>query len=479
MSSLNMSIKKFLTFISIILCYTTLTQAKYLDLPFYTKYPTQNQSDYFLYNFNNYLYSKIQIGSNNQTLEMRMQLDRYATYVVDEKLVDKSNTPYHKNKSETYFDYKEILFYSKDFNRGIISREVLNVQKYYIKYFKFIYSLDTTFSKDVPSGSIGLDIHCPSSFPDHDVNLIDQLKENKLISGHQLSILFDNQGDGRFIIGSELTEADESYKTKVKIMIKAGTSSSQLDWGFKFKYVYLGESRLVLSFTAKFSLLEEFILSTNEYSEIIYETFFSKLVEQKKCFIQNINTFGAIKCLKDTDISNFTDINFFINDVDNEEFRFSFTKEDLFEIKDDFMYFKVLLANNDDPHKRTTEWTFGKMFFKKFLVTLDKEQKIITFYLDQREIIYNNNNDNNNKNKSYVINNENNSNKKLSFLEDPKTYKIFTWILLLLLIIFVIVFIIFMRKYLKRRKKRRNTNSSVESELSEYISQSQDDKLKA
>ena len=53
---------------------------KYLEIKFYSKYPTEDEKKYFNEKIvNNYLFSKIKFGSNEQIMEMKLELNNYQT----------------------------------------------------------------------------------------------------------------------------------------------------------------------------------------------------------------------------------------------------------------------------------------------------------------------------------------------------------------------------------------------------------------
>ena len=150
-----------------------------------------------------------------------------------------------------------------------------------------------------------------------------------------------------------------------------------------FNYVSIGEKNLNYSKNAILNIDSDFIFATDEYTSNIYEVFFKNLTDQKKCVSENIINqpdFVVIRCDKDIKIEDFPELKFNLK-VYNDQFNFNFTYKDLFELKDNYYYFKILLVyKTDSTIIKSVNWEFGRTFFRTFIVTLNKDKKSITFY---------------------------------------------------------------------------------------------------
>ena len=118
-------------------------------------------------------------------------------------------------------------------------------------------------------------------------------------------------------------------------------------------------------------------------------------------------------------------------------FSFGFTYKDLFELKDNYYYFKIVVVQKTDPSINiNVSWKFGKMFFRKFIITLNKDKKTITFY----QKIGGENGDNDDGKKSHAQNDSN----------------VLNIILIIVLFGICVILVIVIWKYCEQNKKIKN-----------------------
>ena len=353
-------------------------------LNFYTK--ASNSDNFTEENYNSNLYSYIMLGSNKQKVEMRMQLDKYTTYITQKSAVNPLYNSYtYDNTTSTSYKFIEdcTSFYYDDFNAASISNETLFTDNKNLENFTFAYTSKINYNVISPAGSIGLG-YTKQSFYGFTLNFMDQLKKNNLISGYGITINYTSRDEGNFIIGPEFNEIDgNDKKYNSTIYYRSQTEYSSL-WGLTFNYVKVGEQTLNYSKNANLNINMEYIKATDDYTTKIVSMFFANLINvEKKCVALDISNqidFKAIRCDKDTKIENFPDLIFNLGAYD-EPYSFNFTYKDLFELKDNYYYFKILLVDKNDPTIIiSASWDFGRIFFRKFIVTLNKDKKTITFY---------------------------------------------------------------------------------------------------
>jgi len=153
--------------------------------------------------------------------------------------------------------------------------------------------------------------------------------------------------------------------------------------------------------------------------------------------------FYAVKCEKSIDIKSFPDLIFDFSS-EFEKVNLILDYNDLFEIKNDFIYFKMILTWTPEENIIINEnWIFGKEFFKIFLVNFNKERKDISIYYKE---------------------------KKKIFLEENTNIK--NWIFYLIIIIMISmsgIIILLIVKFLKLKKvvKNRKRLNVLEVELTE------------
>ncbi len=261
------------------------TEPKYIIMDFYSRYSEENTiNNYYLNNLsNNFIYTKINLGSNGQIVEMRIDLNNYITYIVNKDLIKDNNIFVFNPKSSNSFCNSSIIFssYTNDIYNSFLSKDTLifNYDNKKINDFNFAYANILSYYEDIPCGSIGFNYYKDYVIPTENLNLnlIDQLKDNDIISGYSLTINFTSNYKGQLILGPDI---DEIYRTKYTnynkkvIKITGGNNRIYNRWGLTFNNVKVGENELKYSKTSNFNLKENFIIATDEYSELIYSTFF-------------------------------------------------------------------------------------------------------------------------------------------------------------------------------------------------------------
>lgn len=460
LSKINSNILKNLFLFSLLLSFIFSAEEhnlKYLSFDFYTKCTEQSESiikNYFKTNYYSYMFTKFNIGSNSQPIEFILKLENYFPYIVNESKVNSLYVPYKSKESTSFVTLKEKnSFYGEDFYTGDICSETFDINSSKINDFQFIYTNEMTLYSSIPSGALGFKIGY--GFGGNDVlelNFINQLKKKNIISDYGLTLIFDkkNKQKGKIFIGPDIELIDKQYEKFNKTVINSGTSggggsssSYFVDWGFYFVKIEVGGECLEFSESAKLSFSNEFILGTDEYSDIIEKKFFRSLIDNKKCFYEDFEIkehIYAIKCEKNINITNFPELKFTLFDNNKDFFKFLFNGNDLFEEKDEYKYFKVLLSRQSNGYPTTTEWSFGRTFFENFMVNLNRDKKTITFYWEEK------------KEENEI--NEINKNMK----KKVKNYKIIISGLVIILVIFIPVFIFVIRKCLFQEKKIQNKN---------------------
>ena len=450
----------FLYVLSISKC-TIINNISYITIPFYTKYGNKSSISSFYYND---IYSKITIGSNKQQIELKIQLNSFPLYLVEKKSVSKNFIPYIPQNSTTYNSFSKTLFFDQDFMSGTISTENFEINSSNIN-LKFILAEQMSYCPIIPPGSIGFALSRSSSNKEKNINFIDQLKLNNIISDYSFSILFKRDDEGDIIIGENLDKIKDEFNNKDKTIIKSGTNEMQLDWGFMLKNIELIQNNTNISCFCNDDVIldfsHEYIISTLAFSYFIKRIFFNELIQEKKCIIEEINNinyynnlYRIIKCEKTDNINNylinnFPTIKFIIKDLN--PLTLNFTYNDLFFVKNDYIYFKIILYNieNENDFKinlkfcEKNRWVFGKLFFKKYNITLNKDKKIIMFYFGDNNKIYEDDETN-------IINKNENINKtKLQSI---------IWILVLFLIVLGFILFHFIRKNFLLQNKIYNKN---------------------
>ena len=267
-------------------------------------------------------------------------------------------------------------------------------------------------------------------------NIVNQLKNQSLISSYAFMVKYDNKNDekGQIIIGGLPHEYDpRHYSQKYYIPSKVSFSQTNPGWKIGFQNIMYGNDILKSVKQAEFSINFGFISTSDTYKEFFDTKFFKNSKYSDSCIEENIDSY-TVKYCKEKVIKEFDKLSFiFTNEYadSNSTNKIEFDYKDLF-VKapgdSDFYYFQIVFMPGN------YRWLFGRPVFKKYPVVFDQDKRIIGFYTETGE---------------YEV--QNNGDKK----EEKSNFPI-SWVLVILLsIIIIILGIAFYLKfpYLKRKKK--------------------------
>ena len=161
-------LKIFLLLVPLLNCLNN--NISYIIIPFYSK--NENKSIITNYYYND-IYSKIDIGSNHQQIEMILKLNNFPLYLVEKKSVSKNFKPYLPENSNTYVSNSNSFFYDRDFISGTTSYDlfIINSTKIQIN-LKFILADKMSHFSIIPPGSIGFSLSPSSSNTEKNINFI-------------------------------------------------------------------------------------------------------------------------------------------------------------------------------------------------------------------------------------------------------------------------------------------------------------------
>ena len=207
---------------------------------------------------------------------------------------------------------------------------------------------------------------------------------------------------------------------------------------FKSNKDFLNNSEIILeSIKVKFDFSINLIEGSNNYLDNIEKEFFNELYNRNICFKEKIRSekngvYLVIWCDKNyyEEIKKFPTLYFKSNEL---EYIFELNYEDLFMMHGNKIFFLILFRTSQGM------FSFGKLFFKKYLFTFSFDNKIIGFY-----------------NNNLVVNSHqtNNKNKEQSSGIKEKII-IFSLCIIFIFTLFVILLKI-KKKYLNNRQKRMN-----------------------
>ena len=402
-------------------------------IPFTTKSHPFDPENEFKFIFKNEIYTTLEVGTPPQKVELFLTA-RTPFFIIKN---NDSFPQYYKNISSSsykYYDSSSIYYFNDDvLKRGIHSGEKITLQKSFDKTDKleipnldFIYGTDIDEDSKSHMGVLGIQFLSTSSNYDKEVNFINILKKNRLITNYIWNLNYTSETSGNLVIGeyphtfnSKKYDKDTLYPTHVP-----QEGAQKVVWSLFFDNINYGDIKLNEHRTAKFAPQYGVIFGPLIFDRVITNEFFQEYIDKKKCERKTYNKkHDYFKCDLDINLSKFKSIEF--TEKELSEKNFVLTKDDLFLKMNGKLYFLVIFGRN---WKWQYSWTFGKPFMKKYNLLFNQDGKEILYY-----------------NKKISTNNNIVGNKKIVFL-------LWGGIIVLLLIIGFLSY--YLMKLVKERKKR-------------------------
>jgi len=409
-------------------------------VPFKTSNPSKlNQDNYITELINNKVYIEIKIGTPYQKIPVLLKLNQIPFFITSSSY-NKDIIKFNSSKSDTYIQNsdKDYISNDYDYNHAFLGEDILSIdnisnQNSFLNRTQFYLATNLTENNEYISGEIGLNIINKIY-----MSFINQLKQKNKIDDYIFSLRYLTENEGEFHLGNYYHFYDDNYKESEFKSFEIGTTHSAfLDkWEIYFNKIILSNGNLTNG-DALLSYEFGFIYGTEHYHILIKEIFFDSYGDNCKKTIFGINEFYYI-CDKNINLEKFPDLIFVKDDIN-----FTFTKNELWKEFENKYYFLVIFC--EQPK---TNWVFGKIFFKKYIIFFNLDQKIIGFYP--------NSNQQNNKSKDNIE-----KSNLISYL--------LPWILVILLVIILIIVIVYFFYYLKIKKRKSRANELDDNY--DYVSQ--------
>ena len=444
---------------------------------------------------NNTLFADLLVGEPNQLATSFLSTEEYGFTFYEEfstnelkqlnvkeyneYIKENSNSIVHSNELNYNFSFWEYLSYEEPltiykFNDNeIFSYEMLSQKIYKTKSIHFLYAIrhsskvfNTTdfinFEKNYQESKNQLRKLNYTSFSyfciglqlggrrnTHQVNnIVGEFFEKNEINSRDWSIYFidknkgiknSNNYIGYLILGS----SPYQYLSDIYTENEAFSTDSEnegFDWTFRaclsfYKtYIKIDDNMINLNkyqMKAKLDFNFEIIKGTWNSKTLLEQYFFTELMESGKCFESKIDKtslsyYHYFYCDKNKitkkDLLKFPKLYFHHIEL---SMIFELTYEDLFETFGDVILFKIVFDTS-------YEWTFGKIFLKKYMFSYNDASKKIYFY-----------------NKKYSVNENEEKNRNISFYIE---------ILIIIILVFIFGFLGFYigKKIYKKYNKDAN-----------------------
>jgi len=346
----------------------------------------------------------------------------FSFYLLEGLCPNEIKTFYNFNKSTTFknssrciknfnrinliCDIKETITFFNDIN--LLSN--MTITDFNIAYGKGLPNIRENIENNI-CGYIGF------SLMNRDIsNLIDrflmQLKFNKIIKEYIWTFHFFNKDnkndlyykisnknylenddhDGLFIVGCLPHEYDNNFDEGNYKSILTENRGYLYSWDIKFFEIYFYDEfnqkiKVNNFYQGELDLETNYIISTNEYFNLIKEKYFDNYINKEICSIEIVekennfynmynNFFEVISCDKDffteKEMKKFPDLNFYHLKYN---YTFMFNYKELFINYNSRIFFLIQSLKNKENY-----WIFGKLFIKKYQFIFDSNKRTINYY---------------------------------------------------------------------------------------------------
>ena len=324
--------------------------------------------------FTNLIYCNISVGKPSQSIPFIISFDKEVTFISDEGIsipkFDPKKSETFKKLSDKYVNYKfENLKTGYNASESFqIMNENYNLVNIPNMPFIFCTKLEKRFNF---SASLGLKL---KTYNNKNVfNFIENLKSKNIINSEVFSFKFFDDGTGELLIGSFPHEYDNNYDSKDLLQSSSLEFGMSHNWFLRINSVFYGEKMILGGEDELFEFSPEkgMIVLNKKMQNIIYEEFFRKFIDQKKCIkIKITNNYHNFVCEDTIDLSTFKPISFIHIGM---EFNFKFEAKDLFYHYYDRYFFLVAFGD--------TKYIYlGKPFFKKYQLIFNQDSKQLSLY---------------------------------------------------------------------------------------------------
>ena len=457
--------QKYIFYLFLILLFINYTKLSYVSIPFkiyHEEEPSKYSSieDYFTYQSELKYYGQISIGEKEVPIPIFFSFDDFGFYFITKGTnlgnVDSSYDP-SNSPSCTTEPFGNVYF--RKYGKATKANDtfIFNINsenKLKCNFIKFLYVTENN-NKTNSFLMIGLRL-IGDIIRDGDLNLVQQLKQNKYTDTYDWSIHYNEnkpESEGILLIGTEPHNYNPT-KFNSNHYFNSVTMSKETYgiWNIQFDKIYFLHNKEEIQITSfmKFSLKHNsgLISGTSEYEKLLKKYFFDSLISSNKCHMEKSRLNSRVYLCKNTqDIKNELKKNFPPLKMSHKAYMktFELNYDDLFKEKSDQIYFLVYFS-----YYQGSTWEAGLPFLKKYFLNYNYDTKLISFYNDEVDDL---------------------ENKKVNEGKNKSKLKVF--VIFGLIIIITILGFFIGRKYVLMRIKLKINAKELENEFSKQISDSQ------
>ena len=388
--------------------------------------------------FENKIQTNILIGTPQIKIPLNIKTQEYTLSIVSSNIKIKEKIPLfnERNSSSIKFFYLDPDDYlNEDFTFGSLGTETFNFGKENITLeqiqFLLAYGLNV-----IESGVLGLNLFY-KNFNLKFTNIINQLKQRKIINESVFYFTFNDYNNGDLIIGEYPHESNNDKFNKddfISFSIYIKDFNTQ-KYNFLFDKIFFNDLEIENNIECDVSIENGMIKVNKVLFEKIEEIFFEDYVKKNICEkVVLFNGNFSYVCNEKLNVKKFKEVKFMIRRIN-----FILDGNDLFYKFENKYYFLIYYGNDSN------NCVIGKPFFNKYTLIFEHDKKTIGFY--------------NSKN-----------NKKVN---------VFGIFIVIFLFIVVLVLIVFIFIYINKRKTLKQKALEMNEEDFEYSKHLNDNNNKA
>lgn len=377
--------------------------------------------------FENKIQTNILIGTPQIKIPLNIKTQEYTLSIVSSNIKIKEKIPLfnERNSSSIKFFYLDPDDYlNEDFTFGSLGTETFNFGKENITLeqiqFLLAYGLNV-----IESGVLGLNLFY-KNFNLKFTNIINQLKQRKIINESVFYFTFNDYNNGDLIIGEYPHESNNDKFNKddfISFSIYIKDFNTQ-KYNFLFDKIFFNDLEIENNIECDISIENGMIKVNKVLFEKIEEIFFEDYVKKNICEkVVLFNGNFSYICNEKLNVKKFKEVKFMIRRIN-----FILDGNDLFYKFENKYYFLIYYGNDSN------NCVIGKPFFNKYTLIFEHDKKTIGFY--------------NSKN-----------NKKVN---------VFGIFIVIFLFIVVLVLIVFIFIYINKRKTLKQKALEMNEEDFEY-----------
>ena len=349
----------------------------------------ENKEKIFSHYYEHELMTYLCLGLPNQCFNLKLSFNSYNTWLCTN---NKSNPIYYPNLSTSLkqLDSTKLISTSKHITKGNYVKDVIDTEHNENTIIQF-YITDNANCSLIGKGELGLGNQDLLYTKNSNDSFIDQLYDNEIISGKVISIKFNNETNGKIILGDSYEVYGEQKYLKIpsigysivtsgnfinKIEITSTLYSSNYP---KVKCNIEINKRLVLNFGTSFFIVPKFTFYN--ISNVTFSSYFKNSICKMK-YKEDLQS-DWIVCSEH--ILNTKLDNLVIHLNSGEKIEINLSKLFL-SYKNDKLIFAIISRPN------LQYFIIGDIFLKRFTIFLDKDKKTMRLYSKNIKVIGTNNN---------------------------------------------------------------------------------------